>query len=93
MAQLQAEREAMRRGLTLAEQLCDVHICTQQHGPGSTGSACAAEVLQLLDAVSRMDASPAWNAPQDHESQGYQEDYQEGYRPLEYAPQGNMSPL
>ena len=51
---MQAERDTMCRGLTLAEELCDAHMRTQHalHGQGTTGgtsgSACVAEVLQLL---------------------------------------------
>ena len=54
VAHLQAERDTMCRGLTLAEELCDAHMRTQHalHGQGTTGgtsgSACVAEVLQLL---------------------------------------------
>ena len=51
---MQAERDTMCRGLTLAEELCDAHMRTQHalHGQGTTGgtsgSACVAEVLRLL---------------------------------------------
>ena len=48
VAQLQAEREALGRGLSLAERLCDEHtrMHLAQHG---TGSVCAAAVLQIID--------------------------------------------